>query len=65
MTEQPKSMVTPVWTGPERRAVPDQPRGGSTPEGTIFLPEPERHKRHLRPVWILLLEASGWGVASP
>jgi two-component system nitrogen regulation sensor histidine kinase NtrY len=48
-------MVTPVWTGPERRAAPDQPRGGSTPGGTIFLPEPERHKRHLRPVWILLL----------
>lgn len=61
MSDSRPNIASPVWTGPERRAMPERPptgRSPSTEQPTPSLqePEPERRKRHhLRPVWILLM----------
>jgi two-component system nitrogen regulation sensor histidine kinase NtrY len=50
------NIASPVWTGPERRAAPEGSEALEVLGGTAqLLQEPERRKRHLRPVWILLL----------
>ena len=56
MSDPRPNMASSVWTGPERRAAPEAPvRLHSAGLTTPPLQEPERRKRHLRPVWILLL----------
>ena len=55
MSEPRPNMASPVWTGPERRAAPEAPVRVHSEGLTPPLQEPERRKRHLRPVWILLL----------
>jgi len=55
VSEPRPNMASPVWTGPERRAAPEAPVGVHSEGLTPPLQEPERRKRHLRPVWILLL----------
>ncbi|HZH48166.1 MAG TPA: hypothetical protein VFD86_00210, partial [Nitrospira sp.] len=53
-----KDTTSTAWTGVERRVAPQQPLiRASEPVARLPQPphEPERQKRHLRPVWILLL----------
>ncbi|HET9576154.1 MAG TPA: hypothetical protein VFP04_07115, partial [Nitrospira sp.] len=53
-----KDTTSTAWVGVERRVAPQQPLIRAS-EPVARLPqsshEPERQKRHLRPVWILLL----------
>ncbi|HSF69794.1 MAG TPA: hypothetical protein VLA47_05400, partial [Nitrospira sp.] len=57
MSDPRPNVASPVWTGPERRAASEeQPSDGiSGSEIAQAVREPEPPKRHLRPVWILLL----------
>ena len=56
MSDFRPNVASPVWTGPERRTAPEGPEGLHARGRTApSLQEPERRKRHLRPVWILLL----------
>ena len=58
MSDPRPNMASPVWTGPERRAMPEKPAtevSHPTSRTTPALQELERRKRHLRPVWILLM----------
>ncbi|HET7910288.1 MAG TPA: ATP-binding protein [Nitrospira sp.] len=56
MSEPRPNTVASTWTGPERRAAPEAAGPQySAPSNPPLPQETERRKRHLKPVWILLL----------
>ena len=59
VSDRHKDIAPPVWDGRERRTASARPvlssESGRIAKEPGRSSEPERRKRHLRPVWILLL----------
>ena len=55
MSEPRPNIASPVWTGPERRTGSERLGELHSASTTPTVQEPEPPKRHLKPVWILLL----------